>query len=694
MKKQYFPAFLFVLTIATPVFAQQILSVTSTVQAPYDNMSDLIRDHLTGSGVEILSVESNNDPRSVGFFTDGDSSIGLQRGLILTTGFAEEATEPGSVWASNANISGSIQPELTAIATESLDDVAYFRITFRPLSDSIRFRYVFASDEYPEFACSPFNDIFGFFLSGPNPSGGDYNDLNIALIPGTNLPVAINNLHPNNPNYAPCPPLNEQYYHDNEDSSVQPVYDGFTDIFIAEASVVPCATYEMVIAIADVQDSAYDSGVFLEAKSLESNVEVFTSLEVGEAIIPEVAIADTISFSFSDVPASVLPLQINIIGTALNGIDYQSIDSITFINSPGEIVHFVIQPIPDSLNEQIETVEFIISSTAGNGCIMKTFTLYIADPDSLYSPTDTVLLSFNGTAVLSVSPTVVSNNTWSFSNTTPQQIAPIVTLIQSEIEVEIPFDVLHDISTLQSVCINIQHGWDDDLDIYLMAPNGHFVELSTDNGGNGDNYTNTCFSPSASDDIRGGFPFAPATAAPFTGSFQPEGLWSDILGTPISGTWKLGVVDDFNNFIGTLLDWTITFSTHQLGNFDYQWSTGDSSATLLVNAPGNYSVTVSNQVGSFSKLFVVKEGSVSTQTPSGQEQAFRLLPNPSTGETSLLLDKNLKVNALKVYDMNGILLLEQNSVGPILGAGSLPNGVYIVTLECAEGIFVQKMLRW
>ncbi|MBP6812615.1 MAG: T9SS type A sorting domain-containing protein [Saprospiraceae bacterium] len=54
----------------------------------------------------------------------------------------------------------------------------------------------------------------------------------------------------------------------------------------------------------------------------------------------------------------------------------------------------------------------------------------------------------------------------------------------------------------------------------------------------------------------------------------------------------------------------------------------------------------------------------------------------------------MKVNALKVYDMNGILLLEQNSVGPILGAGSLPNGVYIVTLECAEGIFVQKMLRW
>ncbi len=479
--------------------------------------------------------------------------LAFNRGLILTTGFAEEATESGTCFASNVIIGDSIPPELAAIATDVPNDVAYFRITFRPFSDSIRFRYIFASEEYPEYACSPFNDIFGFFLSGPNPSGGDYNDLNIALIPGTNLPVAINNLHPNNPNYAPCPPLNEQYYHDNEDSSVQPVYDGFTDIFIAEASVVPCATYEMVIAIADIGDSAYDSGVFLEAKSWESEVAINSSLEVGNDLIPEIAIADTISFAFNQVPASLLPLEIKIGGTATNGLDYQTIDSVTIVNTLGEIHHFIVQPILDSLNEQIETLEFNISSNTGDGCIVKTFTLYIADPDSLYSPTDTVLLSFNGTAVLSVSPTVVSNNTWSFSNTTPQQIAPIVTLIQSEIEVEIPFDVLHDISTLQSVCINIQHGWDDDLDIYLMAPNGHFVELSTDNGSNGDNYTNTCFSPSASVDIRGGFPFAPATAAPFTGSFQPEGLWSDILGTPISGTWKLGVVDDFNNFTGTLL---------------------------------------------------------------------------------------------------------------------------------------------
>ncbi len=693
MKKQYFFAFLFALIASVPIFAQQILSITPSGQPPYDNMANLIRDHLTGAGVEILNVESNNDPRAIGYFTDGDSAIGLKRGLILTSGFAEGASLDGSSFANNGNIGASIQPQLQAIATDVLNDVAYFRITFRPFSDSIRFRYVFASEEYPEYSCTAFNDVFGFFLSGPNPVGGDYTDRNIALIPGTNLPVSINNLHPFNAAAPPCPPVNVQFYHDNLNSSNQPVYDGFTDIFVAEASVVPCATYEMIIAIADVGDSAYDSGVFLEAKSLESNVEILSSLQAGDAIIPEVAIADTISFTFTQVPANFLPLQIKIAGTATNGIDFQAVDSVTIVNSPGEVVKFVIQPIQDSLQEQLETVIFNVCGTTANECFSKTFTLYIADPDSLYSPSDSVFFQPAGSALLSVVPTSVSNKSWTFSNTTPQSISPPFGLVTSEILVGIPFDILHDLSMLQSVCININHTWDDELNIFLIAPNETFVELSTDNGANGDNYTNTCFSPSATEDIRGGFPFAPASAAPFTGTFQPEGLWTDILGTPISGTWKLGVLDDQNNISGTLLDWAISFSTYDLGNFKYLWSTGDTTPSLLVSLPGSYTVTVSNQVGSFSKEFVVKEGSVGTQTPDQGDNVFHLFPNPSTGEAVLILDKNVDVLSLKVYDLNGTLVLEQSEAGPIQGASNLPNGMYIVALECEKGIFVQKLLR-
>ena len=693
MKKQYLTTLFFVLISTIYGISQQFMSVTPASQPLYNNMESLIRNHFTGSGVEIVNVEYDNDVRAIGYFTDGTAAVGLSRGLLLTSGYAEDAGKAGYTFANNSNIGSSTPPQLAAIATEVLKDVAYFRITFRPFSDSIRFRYVFASEEYPEYACSVFNDVFGFFLSGPNPNGGDYLDQNIALIPGTNLPVAINNLHPENPVKAPCPPLNAQFYHDNEGSNHQPVYDGFTDVFVAEASVVPCATYVMLIAIADVGDTKYDSGVFLEAKSLESDVEISSSLDVGEDLIPEIAIADTISFSFTEVPANLLPLQIKIAGTATNGIDFQAVDSITLVNSPGEIIRFVIQPIPDSLQEQLETVIFNVCGSAGNTCFSKTYTLFIADPDSLYSPSEEIFLQAGGTTVLSVTPTAISNKSWTFSNATPASISPTGVLVKSEILVNNPFDVLYDINMLQSVCLNINHIWDGEVKIYLIAPNGTFVELSTNNGGNGDHYTNTCFSPAATADIRGGFSNAPASSAPFTGTFQPEGLWTDILGTPISGAWNLGVLDDQSGLTGTLLDWTITFSTDKLGNFKYLWSTGDTTPSILVSTPGDYSVTVSNEVGSFSRMFVVKEGSVNTLTPGEADNIFHLFPNPSTDEVMVILDKAVNIHNLRVYDMNGTCVLTQYAGGSIEGAEGLPKGVYIIALECDEGIFVQKLLR-
>lgn len=640
-----------------------------------------------------MEVESSVDPRAIGFFTDGDSAIGLGRGLILTTGFSANAEDFGAQQGSDGNFNDYVLPELQEIATNNLNDVAYFRITFRPFSDFIRFRYVFGSEEYPEYACSDFNDIFGFFLTGPNPSGGTYVDHNIARIPGTNLVVSINNLHPTNPNYAPCPALNEQYYHDNQDTNEQPIYDGFTDVFVAEAHVIPCATYEMLIAIADVGDSAYDSGVFLEAKSLESAVEIITTLEVEEAVIPEMAIADTISFFFSEVPAQLLPLQIKIEGTATNGLDFQAIDSVTLVNSPGETIQIVIQPIQDTLDEQVETVVFKVCGMAANECFSKSFTIYIADPDSLYSPIDSLFFITNGSVALSVEPTSVSNKSWTFSNLSQISIEPPGSLIQSEVLVDVPFETFLDVSLIQSICVNIAHTWDEDLNLYLIAPNGTFVELSTDNGGNGDNYTNTCFSPSATEPIRGGYPFAPASAAPFTGIFQPEGPWSDIDETPINGNWKLGVLDDQNGLTGTLLDWSITFSTIEFGQFKYKWSTGDTIPAIMVNNPGQYSVTVNNQLGTFTKTFVVKEVSVGTQTPENKNQVFRVLPNPSTGEPVLVVDKALNVNALKVYDITGTLVLEQAYSGRIQGVELLPSGTYIIALECTEGVFTQKMLR-
>ncbi len=127
--------------------------------------------------------------------------------------------------------------------------------------------------------------------------------------------------------------------------------------------------------------------------------------------------------------------------------------------------------------------------------------------------------------------------------------------------------VLTDITQIESVCFNIEHSSDGDVEVRLQAPNGTIIELTTDNGGNGDDYTSTCFTPTAINPITGG-------TAPFTGDWQPEGNWADLIGSDINGPWTLLVADDQNGFSGTFLDWTITFNMENEAN--YFWTNGAS----------------------------------------------------------------------------------------------------------------------
>ncbi|AEH00611.1 reprolysin-like metallopeptidase [Lacinutrix sp. 5H-3-7-4] len=96
-----------------------------------------------------------------------------------------------------------------------------------------------------------------------------------------------------------------------------------------------------------------------------------------------------------------------------------------------------------------------------------------------------------------------------------------------------------------NVTIDITHSWSGDLDITLTSPAGTVVELTSDNGGSGDNYTATVFDQEGTDGpITGG-------SAPFTGNFVPEGDLSTIYGELSGGDWILTVVDDANLDGGT-----------------------------------------------------------------------------------------------------------------------------------------------
>jgi leucyl aminopeptidase len=105
-----------------------------------------------------------------------------------------------------------------------------------------------------------------------------------------------------------------------------------------------------------------------------------------------------------------------------------------------------------------------------------------------------------------------------------------------------------------NVRVNLTHTWDSDMDIFLRHPDGTLVELSTDNGSSGDNYNNTLFDDEAAISVVG-------QAAPFPGTYRPEGLLSSLDGKPAAGTWKLELTDDEGQDTGNLISWSLDLTT-------------------------------------------------------------------------------------------------------------------------------------
>ncbi len=569
-------AFLLVGFCLSSLWAQP-LEVVDAATAPY-TPENLISNIFLGDGVEVLDIQFFGEPTAVGYFNNAEDEIGINRGIIMTTGAVTQTgnfvgvDNVGSAFASSNNqaTAANNDPDLQAISTATVFNAAKYVITFVPTSDTLRFNYIWASEEYPEWACSTFNDVFGFFLSGPGISGPyENNGINIALIPGTTLPVAINNLHPQN---GPgCPPENEQFYVDNNGSGNQPVYDGFTTVLTAEAVVIPCETYTIKLVIADNGDGIFDSGVFLEAKSFGTgslDVEIVTTSLDGS--ITEGCSDAYVTFSLGSPIDEDLLIDFSLFGDAINGVDYDFIDTSNLVIPAGDTsVSIVVHGIDDALSEGSEALFIDVQRDI---CNRDTFVLYIKDPQLIppdLGPDTTVCLLepvlLDGSIDIPLPPPP------SFTNSTPYLIDPPGAEIYAPITVGgvVPLELGPGV--IQSVCINIDHNWLDDLDIYLVAPSGLFMELSTDNGSNGDNYTQTCFTPDAITPID--YVMPPATGAPYTGDFLPEGYWEDLWSAqenPTNGTWQLLVVDDALGFVGTLLDWTITFEpAYQLY---YEWT--------------------------------------------------------------------------------------------------------------------------
>lgn len=142
---------------------------------------------LAGPGITIANMTLIGAKQAAGTFTGGlTTGIGIDSGVIMSTGDIKDAAGPNNTQGKSGNLNVPGDASLDAIvAPNKTNDATILEFDFVTASPNFNIKYVFASEEYKEFVGSQFNDVFAFFL----------NNQNIALIPGTNAPVAINSVN-------------------------------------------------------------------------------------------------------------------------------------------------------------------------------------------------------------------------------------------------------------------------------------------------------------------------------------------------------------------------------------------------------------------------------------------------------------------------------------------------------------------
>jgi len=350
----------------------------------------LVQNVLLGSGVTVSNVMYNGSPGAIGQFTANNTTLGITQGIVMTTGTVQ-ATSSGPQGPNNQSNAGMDNnapgsPLLTnqVLGGTQTFNSAILEFDFIPYADTVRFKYVFGSDEYPEFAPpnnSGYNDVFGFFISGPGIVGMQ----NIARLPNGGGIVSINNVNAI---------TNQQYFHFNGDGNSPPYdsnpqyiqYDGFTHVLEAVSKVQCGQTYHLIIAIADAGDGQWDSGMFLEANSLSTKTPIEIDYTLSQQVysnpdwLAEGCVSAAVTLTRQNNTASSLTIPVQVSGTATNGQDYTGVPTSITFNAGQTTTTFTLNALFDNLTEGLENVvlTFPISDPCGNITPL-VVTLYIQD---------------------------------------------------------------------------------------------------------------------------------------------------------------------------------------------------------------------------------------------------------------------------------------------------------------------------
>lgn len=273
--------FIFISVISFALQAQNI--TVNNNYTPQELIEDILIDSGCIENINVTNTVSGNfgaNDSSFGYFESNNSNFPFDNGVVMSTGRISNVPGPNNNLSDDdASGWGSDQDLENILGVSNTTNATVLEFDFTPNANIVQFRYIFASEEYQEGDPNTciYSDVFAFLIK---PQGGTYT--NIAVVPGTNIPVQVTTVHPEIP--GGCDAENEQYFGSFNNVNVPINFNGQTKALTATAAVIQNSTYHIKLIIADEQNYRYDSAVFLEGGSFNIGADLGDDLVGANAL--------------------------------------------------------------------------------------------------------------------------------------------------------------------------------------------------------------------------------------------------------------------------------------------------------------------------------------------------------------------------------------------------------------------------